>query len=272
MTRAAGAAALGATLLAVGVAFDTPSLHVPGVALVVLALGAAAWVALAALGAGIHRLPGAATVEEDQPYPVVVERRDGVLPPPGGAVWAPLLGGPISIGPGSPRRVRIDVRFARRGRHVLEPAALSIFDPLRLAVRTVASDDAGGELLVLPRVEPVLAPGGGGSAAAGATAGGAGGRVSLRGRLDGSAAELDLDGLRPYRPGTPASRIHWPALARGAEMLERRLTAEADSAPLVVLDTTRPPSEEALDMAVRAAASAVRAPRPRRRLRRAPPR
>jgi hypothetical protein len=40
-------------------------------------------------------------------------------------------------------------------------------------------------------------------------------------------------------------------------MLERRLTAEADSAPLVVLDATRPPSEEALDMAVRAAASLV---------------
>ena len=25
----------------------------------------------------------------------------------------------------------------------------------------------------------------------------------------------EVDGLRPYRPGTPASRIHWPALARG---------------------------------------------------------
>ena len=38
-------------------------------------------------------------------------------------------------------------------------------------------------------------------------------------------------------------------------MLERRLTADADSAPLVILDATRPPSEEALDRAVRAAAS-----------------
>ena len=38
-------------------------------------------------------------------------------------------------------------------------------------------------------------------------------------------------------------------------MLERRLTAEADSAPLVVLDAARPPSEDALDRAVRAAAS-----------------
>ena len=84
---------------------------------------------------------------------------------------------------------------------------------------------------------------------------GGGGRPPCAGGLDGSAAELDLDGLRPYREGTPASRIHWPAVARSGEMLERRLTADADSAPLVVLDAPRPPSEEALDMAVRAAAS-----------------
>ena len=38
-------------------------------------------------------------------------------------------------------------------------------------------------------------------------------------------------------------------------MLERRLTAESDSAPLVVLDASQPPSDEALDDAVRAAAS-----------------
>ena len=72
---------------------------------------------------------------------------------------------------------------------------------------------------------------------------------------NGSAAELDLEGLRPYRQGTPASRIHWPAVARSGEMLERRLSADGDTAPLVVLDASRTPTEEALDHAVRAAAS-----------------
>ena len=38
-------------------------------------------------------------------------------------------------------------------------------------------------------------------------------------------------------------------------MLERRLVAELDSAPLIVLDPSAPESEEALDKAVRAAAS-----------------
>ena len=255
MSRAAGAAALGVALIVAGTAFDTVSLYVPGVALLVLAAGAAAWVALAAFGAGVRRLPGPPTVEEDQPYPIEMEIRHGVLPPPGGTLSDPLLDEPVAVGPGSARRTRIQVRFPRRGRRTLEPAQLEIADPLRLAVRRTEGEEDRGELLVLPRVEPVLAPGGGGSAAAGATPGGAGGRQSLRGRMDGSAAELDLDGLRPYRQGTPASRIHWPAFARGGEMVERRLTAESDSAPLVVLDTTKPPSGEALDMAVRAAAS-----------------
>src|SRR5437588_781558 len=49
-------------------------------------------------------------------------------------------------------------------------------------------------------------------------------------------AAIEVDGLRSYRVGTPASRIHWPALARGAGLLERRLQAEGGLAPLVVID------------------------------------
>src|ERR1700733_8579028 len=70
----------------------------------------------------------------------------------------------------------------------------------------------------------------------------------------------EVDGLRPYRPGTPASRIHWSALARGAGVLERRLQADTDSRPLVVVDArgSGPPAPpEYLDAAVRAAASLV---------------
>ena len=107
---------------------------------------------------------------------------------------------------------------------------------------------------MLPRVEPVTAPGSGG-AGAGAQAG-LGAQPSLSGRrLDASAAELEIDGLRAYREGAPASRIHWPSVARTGEMLERRLVAELDSAPLIVMDPSAPASEEALDKAVRAAAS-----------------
>jgi Protein of unknown function DUF58 len=97
---------------------------------------------------------------------------------------------------------------------------------------------------VLPRVLPVRATAGGGDATP------AHARMALI-----AAAETELDGLREHRPGSPASRIHWPAVARGHGLMERKLISEADSRPLVVLDPRAPASPDALDSAVRAAAS-----------------
>ena len=255
MSRAAGAAALGVLMALVAAAFDTASLYLPGVALLVLALGSALWVSLATRAASVARLAGPHRVEEEEPYPLRLELRTGLLPLPAGELRDPLLPRPVPLGGRAATRVRIEVRFARRGRRRLEPGALVVHDPLRLAEREVPVRGAEDELLVLPRVEPVIFAGADGAGAGGGGSDGAGERAGLRGRVDGMAAELDLDGLRPYRQGTPASRIHWPAVARSGEMLERRLTADADSAPLVVLDAARPASEEALDAAVRAASS-----------------
>ena len=70
-----------------------------------------------------------------------------------------------------------------------------------------------------------------------------------------AAAETEIDGLRPWREGSPASRIHWQSFARGAGLMERKLISEADSRPLVVIDPRAPTSPEALDAAVRAAGS-----------------
>jgi uncharacterized protein (DUF58 family) len=245
-------ALLGVALCLAGATFDSESLYVPGVGLVALALGGTAWVALAAHGATITRKAGPHTVAEEEPYPLRVEMRAGMLPPPGGDLIEPLLGWPVPIAGRWSRRLRINVRFSRRGRRLLEPAQLAIRDPLCLYERQVAGP-GGEEVLVLPRVERVTAPGGGAAhgehARLGADAGVAGRR------LDASLAELEIDGLRPYREGAPASRIHWPSVARRGEVLERRLVAELDSAPLIVLDASAPASEEALDKAVRATAS-----------------
>jgi uncharacterized protein (DUF58 family) len=253
MVRPVLTALLGLALCLAAATFDTASLYVPGVALMLLACGAIVWVLLAARGATVGRVPGPSTVVEEEPYPLRVEVRSGVLPPPGGELLEPLLGWPVPIAGRWSRRLRINVRFSRRGRRVLEPELLVIRDPLRLYSRELYGHGRD-EVLVLPRVEPVTAPGSGGSGA-GADAG-MGAAPSLSGRrLDASAAELEIDGLRAYRDGAPASRIHWPSVARHGEMLERRLVAELDSAPLVVLDPSNPAGEEALDKAVRAAAS-----------------
>ena len=243
MTRAGGAVLLGVLLTLAAATIDSPSFYVPGVALVLLGAGSWIWVALAGQGAAIVRSTGPAAIEEEQPYPLLIEMRPGLLPPPGGELDEPMLPEPLRLWRRRVRRVRVEVRFERRGRRRLEPAHLVIRDPLGLATRERWS--AHDEVLVLPRVEPVSARG------AGVTSGL--GRESDR--LSTHAAELELDSLRPYRPGTPASRIHWPTVARTGTMVERRLIADVDSRPLVVVDPRRPDSEEALDMAVRAAAS-----------------
>jgi uncharacterized protein (DUF58 family) len=243
LIRALGAALLGGLLSVAASGFDEPSLYVPGLALLLLGVGSWLWVGMAAQGAEITRVPGPPTVEEEEPYPVRLALTKGLLPPPGGELDEPLLGNPLRLTKATPRRIRIDVRFARRGRRGVEPARLTIRDPLGLAQRELRSEPA--EVLVLPRVEPL------GIDAQGVTTG-LGREAS---RLSAHAAELELDSLRPYREGAPASRIHWPTVARRGEMVERRLIADVDLRPLVVVDPRRPPTEEALDMALRAAAS-----------------
>jgi uncharacterized protein (DUF58 family) len=245
VSRAFGAAAVGLVMLLGGLTFGTASLFLPSIALLLLGLGSALWVGLAAAGAGIRRTPGPHTVEEEQPWPLLLDVQRGLVPPPGGELVEPLLGRPLPVGPRAARRVRVEVRFERRGRRRLDPARLVLRDPLGLAERGMES--GAEEVLVLPRVQPVVAPGGG-----------AAGRLGSRSaRPLAEAAEVEIDGLRPYRPGAPAGRIHWPVVARGGEVMERRLVADSDSRPLVVLDPRRPPSEDALDRAVRAAASLV---------------
>jgi uncharacterized protein (DUF58 family) len=244
LTRALGAALLGALMSVAASGFDEPSLYVAGIALLVLGVGSWLWVGLAAQGAAVERAAGPPMVEEEVPYPLRLAIRRGALPPPpGGELHEPLLGEPLRLTRSTPARIRVDVRFGRRGRRRLEPARLTIRDPLGLASREMRTGAA--EVLVLPRVEPL------GIDASGVTSG-LGREAS---RLAAHAAELELDSLRPYREGAPASRIHWPTVARRGEMVERRLIADVDLRPLVVVDPRRPPSEEALDMALRAAAS-----------------
>jgi uncharacterized protein (DUF58 family) len=254
VSRAIATALLGAGLCLVGGAFDTASLYLPGIAIVLVVVLGAVWVWLAARGARVTRLPTPPTVVEDTPFRIQVEARLGWLPAPGGELIDPLLaGGSAVAGRG---RVGLDglATLSRRGRVTLEPSRLRISDPLQICTLEKHAQDAP-ELLVLPRVDPVTLLTGAGAATGGGLAGlGAGARSPGRWREDAHDG-IDLDGLRPYREGAPASRIHWATLARRGEMMERRFVAESASAPLIVLDAAAPASADALDAAVRAAAS-----------------
>jgi uncharacterized protein (DUF58 family) len=256
MARARPTILLGIAFVFVGAAFDLASLYVPGIALLALAGGAFAWIELAARGASIDVVPGPRTVVEDDPYPIAVTIRAGELPLRG-ELHHPLLDRALPIGIRMPRgaeRVRINASFARRGRRTLEPPVrLLIGDPLRLHERKLAGADAP-EVLVLPRIEPVIAAAQASTGRGEDVLAGFGWGTDGAG-LDASPVDAEIDGLRPYREGSSASRIHWPAVARSGELLERRLVAGGSERPLVVLDAARPQSEEALDRAVRAAAS-----------------
>jgi uncharacterized protein (DUF58 family) len=245
MRPAATTAILGLLLTLVAATFDAEPLYVPGVAFILVPAAAALWVALGARGVRVARTVATRRTLEEQPVTVDVVVSCGRLPLPTGFIEDDLLPTPAPMAGGRrSTQVRIKARFSRRGRKVLAPPRIVVRDPLGLATKVVAAQEPV-ELLVLPRVSPVVTPPGDGEGS---------GLVGRRRRAQ-VAAEIDLDGLRPYRPGAPASRIFWPALARGNELMERRLRADSDTRPLIVLDPRSPEREEDLDAAVRATGS-----------------
>jgi uncharacterized protein (DUF58 family) len=259
--RAAAVAVSGGLLIVVAFVFDASPLFVPGVALALIGIAAPAWVWLTASGAEAQRVLPSERVVEDEALEASIEVRRGRLHLGGWArleVVDPFTSSRLDLSePLSPTRggrtasVRVVSHFPRRGMQALPPPSLVCSDPLELARVETESAARTQKLLVLPRTETVRW------------------LTSDSGRRfhqpdgDSSAeaqAAVDMDGLRPYRVGTPASRIHWPAVARGHGLIERRLQADGDSRPLVVLDARLPePAAETalLDAAVRAAASLV---------------
>jgi uncharacterized protein (DUF58 family) len=250
--RAAGVVIGGVFLTLIAFTFDSSPLFVPGVAFVVVGFAAPAWVWLSARGTTLTRRLRTDRIVEEEPLEATIEVRRGALGVPGAQIVDPLVDASVPLGNalspvrgGRTAEVRIVATFSRRGLHHLAPPALIVQDPLELArIFTVAAGPPQ-ELLVLPRTEPVRWSD---------HDRGAQQAASAANSPSEPLAAVDVDGLRPYRPGTPASRIHWPAVARGAGLLERRLRADGDTRPLVVLDA-RTTSDELLDSAVRAAAS-----------------
>ena len=254
MKRAAAVAVAGLALILVALLFDAAPLFVPGVAITLLGVVAPAWVVLAAHGASIERTLDSHRVIEEEPIEATIEVRRGHWGLPGAAVMDPLVGESVSIrtsmsivSGSTSASVRIVASFPRRGVRRIDPPVLIVSDALELARIVRESPSPPQELLVLPRTERVKWVPGAGEKWRRAT-----GAAPLE-----PFGATEVDGLRPYRQGTPASRIHWAALARGAGLLERRLRADTETRPLVVLDARCDGPLEHLDAAVRAAASLV---------------
>lgn len=236
----------GALILTAGL-FDAPALYVAGVALIVLGTACVAWVRAATQDVTVERRLTRTRVMEDEPLDVDVVVHSATIGLPAGDLTDPFLDGrpaPLRVGRRT-QRIRIRASFARRGRRRLGAPSITVRDPLGMTERTITGGGAA-DILVLPRIEPLTDPG------------------HVRGDRPGPwlrtlalAADVDLDGLRPYRPGSPASRIYWPGVARGGELSERRLSSGSDERALVLLDARAARAAD-LDAAVRAAASICR--------------
>ena len=246
MGRALLTVVLGVLLAAVAVVFGATALLLPGAALVVLVVVCVIWTLLAARGR-LERRVETSRVVEDESFHVTLDARLLVAAPPGSEISEPLAREPVRLGHWRRRhRLETEAYFPRRGRQVFEPARLIVRDPLGVASRTLRSPP-GPEVLVLPRIEPVLASRAGGPAVAALA------RSSDAGSEEGPRVDFDM--LRDARPETPITRIHWPVVARTGTLVELSLLAQVDRHPLVVLDSASPLTSEALDSAVRAAAS-----------------
>jgi uncharacterized protein (DUF58 family) len=233
MKRAGGLLLVAVMLVVVAGALASLALFALAVGLLLVTLAAGASVALAARSLAITRLVPQREVGEDQPISVCFQVRGlGRLPLPvhleaqaDSDRWMPLgeAGGlvPLLVG--------------RRGAWRLGPSRLRLRDGFGI-VHWPLVVGRPEPLLILPA--PDL-------------------RLPIPPQPDAKAGEPELDGLEPYVPGSPISRVHWPALARGAGLQQRRLVAAPAGLPLVVVDTTDADDPRAVDWAARTAAGAI---------------
>lgn len=133
----------------------------------------------------------------------------------------------------SSRRCTIE----RPGAHLVGPSAVRVRDDLNLFASRCRTAGDPAVVLVLP------APAGAG--------------VHLIPQGVDPGGDPEPDGLQPYLRGTPAGRIHWPSVARAGEWQERRVITAPRGMPLVVVDLSGAPADEAIGWTLRAAAGQI---------------
>jgi uncharacterized protein (DUF58 family) len=226
-----GAAVLGA---AAG-ALASMALFALAVGLVVVTVAAGASVALAAHRLTVTRWVAKREVQEDQPVAVRFQVLGlGRLPLPVHLEtqvdiddWVPL----------GERGGTVELPVGRRGAWQLAPSRLRLRDALGIFQWWVLAGQPE-PLLILPTPDLTVP-------------------ISPRSSAWAAAGEAEPDGLQAYVAGTPVGRIHWPALARGGGLQQRRLAAPPTGLPLVVVDTTGASDLRAVDWAARAAAGVI---------------
>jgi uncharacterized protein (DUF58 family) len=231
VTRPLGLLLLAAAVAAGAEILASMALFAVGVGLALLTVCAGVTVALAARRVTVARTVVQREVQEDDPVRVRFHVR--------GTEWLPVRveaadesGTWLDLGsPGA----FAEVRIGRRGEYRLLPSRLRVRDALGIFEWSLHAGPAE-PLLILPTP----------------TAHG-----NLYPRHPTASGDPEPDGLQAHSPGVPLARIHWPALARGAGLQVRRLSASPIGLPLVVVDTAGAENSLAVDWAARTAAGHI---------------
>ncbi|HXF29987.1 MAG TPA: DUF58 domain-containing protein [Solirubrobacterales bacterium] len=233
MKRGLATGSLGLALLLVAALLGSVALFAFALGLLVLVLGC-----LMATAVGAGRVVVERTVDRDEVVegqPITLRFR--VRAPRALPVHAEILDADgiwRRLERDSSRRCTIE----RPGAHLIGPSAVRVRDDLRLFAssrRPTAGDPAF--VLVLPTPAS----------------------VGLEQRPQGAdpGGDPEPDGLQPYSRGTPFGRIHWPSVARAGEWQERRVITAPRGMPLVVVDLSGSPSDEAVGWTLRVAAGQI---------------
>jgi uncharacterized protein (DUF58 family) len=162
------------------------------------------------------------------------------------------------VAPGATVRAAYRIPTTRRGRFRLGPLVAAVTDPFGIAQREwpVA---ATADVVVCPRVHPIVAPGAGSGRRPGPDP-----AASVRGLVHDERGEFRT--LRDYEVGDELRRVHWRSTARTGRLVVRQDEAPWLPRVSVVLDVrTDGYDERSFEVAVEAAASIATALRRERR-------
>ncbi len=227
---------LGAAVLAVAAgALSSMALFALAVGMVLVTVAVGASVALAAHRLAVTRKVPRREAREDQTIDICVEVGGlGRLPLPVRLEVQVDADGWVPLGE---RGGILHLTVGRRGIYQLTPSRLRLRDAL--GIFEWSAQVGQPELLHILPAPDLSVP------------------IPPRCGARAMAGDADPDGLQPYVPGTPVGRIHWPALARGAGLQQRRLAAPPTGLPLVLVDTTGAGDPRAVDWTARVAAGVV---------------
>lgn len=256
--RRGGALVLGGAVLIAAIVFASRPLGVAGLGLMLAALIARAWMAMAGGPIDVRATVSPDPATEGDDVTVRIEARRSSRIPAGTVIVHGTLGrfgafesrlrghGRLVIG-------EMTLGMLPRGRFVSSDAALELRDPLGLEARSRPLG-AAVSVVVYPRLvelESLFCDAG--------RFGSDGRRMLLR-----RPAGFDLHSVRDYEQGESLRRVHWPTTARRGHLMVKELEESPRDTVVVVLDCDpagqagRSP-DSSFDQATRAAGSILRA-------------